>query len=97
MSEPQKTFNDKLKKHLHVTFFVVYYEHLTSSLATFSSQIDESDTGSDWNSGDGIIDRSDGRIIITHLITIHLISTMRRNLLEKDDQIYYDLFDHQIE
>ncbi len=45
MSELQKTFNDKLKKHLHATFFIVYYKHLTSPLATFSSKIDESDDG----------------------------------------------------
>ncbi len=41
------------------------------------TQIHESDTCSDRNPGCGITNGSEGRIIITsHLITIHLISTL---------------------
>ncbi len=39
MSKAQKTFNDKLKKHFHATFFEVYYGPLTSCLATFLYQV----------------------------------------------------------
>jgi len=65
-----------------------------------SFQLDECDTGCDRirsdpiirrNPGEGITYRSDGRIIITtHLISIHLISTMGFNFTRLLDSIGYD-------
>ncbi len=55
------------------------------------TQVDESDTRLDRNLGCGIINRSNGKIIITpHLITIHFISTMGCNFAQLFDPIGSD-------
>jgi hypothetical protein len=44
----------------------------------------------DQNPGCGITKGSDGKMIITHLITIHLMSTMRCNFSQLSDPIGSD-------
>ncbi len=50
-----------------------------------NSQVDESNSGSNRNPGCGTTNGSDGKIIITHLITIHLIGTMGCNFTQLSD------------
>ncbi len=58
---------------------------------TIFTRADESDTGPDRNPGCGITYGFYGKLIITpHLITIHVISTMRCNFTQLSDPIESD-------